>query len=455
MGAPVLEKKKWLIILPILLGLAILIILVKSRSGPEQAPLTEKTRAVRVIEVPSVTVIPRAVGYGNVEPGMVWEAVAEVSGKIIEIHPKLKKGAILGADTVLLRIDPTDYELAIARTETDIQATQAQLAELQVKEANTRASLKIEQETLGLSEKELERKRKLVAKGTVSRSTVEQEERTVLAQKQSVQSHKNSLNLYPVERKLLEAQLARHQAQLASAKLDLERTTLQLPFHGRIAQVNVERTQYVRQGDVLAVADSISVAEVAAQIPMGRMRALVRSQEIFSFANPSTVSLRRALGISAQVWLRGEGFSVKWPARLARLSDTLDPQTRTVGVIVEVDEPYGDIQPGIRPPLLKGLFVDVELRGKPRPDSLVIPRSALHDNEVYVVASENRLEKRVVQVDLVEPAFVSVSKGLQAGERVVISDLIPAIEGMLLSPALDPEALAVLLREAQGEGAPQ
>ncbi|HJO69434.1 MAG TPA: hypothetical protein QF804_07100 [Rhodospirillales bacterium] len=32
---------------------------------------------MRTIKAPSVSVIPRALGYGNVQPGNVWEAVAE------------------------------------------------------------------------------------------------------------------------------------------------------------------------------------------------------------------------------------------------------------------------------------------------------------------------------------------------------------------------------------------
>jgi len=121
-------------------------------------------------------------------------------------------------------------------------------------------------------------------------------------------------------------------------------------------------------------------------------------------------------------------------------------------VIVEVDKPYVDVTPGSRPPLIKGLFVEVHLLGAARPDSLVVPRSALHDNHLYLVNDQNRLVIKKVQVKLYQPEFAIVSNKQEAsndgianhllavGDSIIISDLVPAIEGMLLSPQADQAA---------------
>lgn len=422
-------------------------LLAKGRSSPEQTPVVERTQVVRVIEVPAATVAPQALGYGVVKPAKVWEAVAEVSGQVIEMHPQLKRGSIFLKDTVLARIDPIDYEIAVAQIEADIQSAQAELAELAVKEANTRASLAIEEDALELGERELERNRQLVDKGTISRSAFEEQQRNVLAQRQSVQSQKNAISLFPVERKLLEARLVRNEAQLQRARLDLKRTTISLPFDGRIAELNVERTEYIRQGEVLAVVDGIDVAEIEAQIPIIRMQGLVQPQERLPMElGPGIVE--KVLGLSASVWLKD--LQIQWRGRVTRVSDTIDLQTRTVGVIVEVDDPYRQAQPGIRPPLVKGMFLEVKLRGKPRDDVLVVPRAALHGRQVYVVGNDNRLELRDVDVGLVQADFIVIKTGLRAGEQVIVSDLVPAIEGMALEPVNDPDALDRLLRQAKG-----
>ena len=270
------------------------------------------------------------------------------------------------------------------RWRTDIQGIQAQLAELAVKQTNTSASLAIEQEALGLSEKELERNRSLVKKGTITRSAFEQEQRALLNQRQSVQSLQNTLNLIPAERQLLQAQLARQQAQRQSALLNLERTTITAPFTGRVAQVNVEHTQYVRQGEILVTLDSIDTAEITVRLPIAKLRPLIQpnNQRI---ADLNTETTRQVLGFAAEVRLPGQGLAVNWKARFVRASDAVDTRTRTLGLVVAVDEPYRQAQPGIRPPLVKGMFTEVELRGKPLPDSVVIPRTALHQDQVYIV----------------------------------------------------------------------
>lgn len=438
--------RKWVIIIPILAGIAAIAFLKQNKMKPVQEPIKEQAKLVRVIEAPSVTVTPRAVGHGTAKPARSWEAVSQVKGKILEKHPKLLKGEFLEADTVILRIDPTDYELAIARTEADIQATRAQQQELNAKAANTRASLKIEQAALVLNEKELERKRKLIGKGSVSRSDLETQERSLLGQQQSVQSQRNTLNLIPSQKALLEAQLARHQATLSTARRDLANTEIQIPFTGRIAEVKAEQDQYIREGEVLAIADDLQLAEVEIQIPMDQMSSLIHSGKGSRTLNVASESGRDSLGLTAKVRLEEGGLSATWNARFARFSDTLDPKTRTAGVIIEVEKPYAEVKPGVRPPLLKGLFVAVDLAGKSRPDSLVIPRFALHGRKIYVANKENRLEIRDITIELTQPEFVVIDSGLEPGERVVISDLVPAIEGMLLKTSDDERSLKRLIQ---------
>jgi multidrug efflux pump subunit AcrA (membrane-fusion protein) len=249
----------------------------------------------------------------------------------------------------------------------------------------------------------------------------------------------------------LEAQLARYEAQLASARLDLSRTEVRLPFRARISEVNVEAAQYVRQGASLVKADAIDKAEVEAQIPIARMRGLLSGGPQMDLGSVPPGQLARSLGIQAQVWLRDGGLDVRWDAEFVRMSDTLDPDTRTIGVIVEVDAPYADVQPGVRPPLVKGLFVEVDLRGAPRTDSLVIPRQALHDGKVYLLGADDRLEVRPVQLAQLQPEYAVIAAGLEPGERVLVSDLTPAVEGMVLEGQPDAGVLERLVASAAAE----
>jgi len=443
---------------PVVIGIAVLAWQLAGRKAPEQAEAEESARPVRVIEATAGDFVPRALGYGHVQPGTVWEAVAQVAGKVVYRHPDLERGRLLAADSELLRIDPANYELAVVRIEANLEAVQAELDELEVRRANTESSLEIVRRTLALAEQDLARKRKLLAKKNISQTAVDETESAVLNERRQIQELQNQLNLLPAERRVLEANLALNQAQLEEARLDLERTVIRLPFEARIAEVLAEATQFVSAGQKLAVADSIDVAEVTAQIALNHMRPLVPTGlDLSSLSAEEISALPRRWGFSAEVRLVAGDFAASWDARFDRISDMVDPQTRTLGLVVAVDEPYRSAVPGQRPPLTKNMYVEVEIRGAPQSGRIAVPRVALHRGPdgrdvVYLAGSEDRLEFRPVTLGPMQSDFVIVEDGLEGGERVVVSDLIPAIEGMLLAPRLDKALGEALADQSSGAG---
>jgi len=445
------NRLKPLLIIPaILIGVGVFVVQKKNSSKPVRLPLKERVTAVRIISVPQTTVSPYLTANGNVQPSQVWDAVTQVGGKVIALHPRLKKGALINAGEILLKIDPSDYKLAIAQAKAGIDGAKVQMAQIDVQERNARASLAIERQALKITKDELKRKQKLLARKSLSPTEVEKEQRNVLVQQQHVQTLLNSINLYPVERKRLQAELAKLATQLAAAKLNLGRTIVRMPFNGRIVAVNVEYQQYVGQGKVMVVADGIDKAEVAVQIPMERLANLVHTDAVFNAVDANFAGLGQFLGLSVRVLLRQNNDLVDWDAKIVRVSDALDPRTRTVGVIIEVDKPYARVQPGKRPPLMKGLFVDVELTGRPLIDRIVIPLSALHDQKVYVVDAQNRLRRRNIITGIRGSDYVVVKDGLKPGEQIVLSDPVPAIDGMLLKTIADAQTLKQLLASVRG-----
>ena len=449
--------KRLLIVPPIAIGVAVLAWQLGSGAQPEQGAPLEVTRAVRVIEVEPLTFVPRAIGYGTAQPDQVWEAVAQVGGKITEKHPDLQRGRLVEAGTVILRIDPASYELAVARRQAALDSARAELAELEVRQANTGGSIEIERRALSLAERDLSRAQTLLERGNTSQAVVDQAETTLLERQQRLQELENTLRLIPAERRVLEASIALQEAELEEARLDLERTTIRMPFDGRIAEANVEPTQFVGVGQVLAVADGIDVAEIDAQFPVGHLAPLVRADVDISTLPAGELSgVPNRFGLEAAVRLRTQGIAAAWDARFDRIGEGMDPQTRTMGVIVAVDEPYRKAIPGKRPPLVKDMFVEVELRGRPWEGAIVVPRIATHRNDdgetvLYLADRAGRLEIRPVKLGPVQGDLAVVEAGLEPGEQVVVSDLTPAIAGMRLDARLD-TALALRLRhDADGE----
>lgn len=137
---------------------------------------------------------------------------------------------------------------------------------------------------------------------------------------------------------------------------------------------------------------------------------------------------------------------------MARLREQFDPRTRTLGLVIAVDKPYEKAVPGKRPPLVQGMYCEVELRGSPRSGRVVVPRSSVHEGHVYLVAEDSRLERRAVAADFAQAGFVCLRSGLRGGETLVVSDPVPAIGGMLIEPVLDESTRSRLVAEAVGEG---
>jgi len=439
------ENKRRLLIIPaIALGIAIFMFMSGGKQGAPREEQGEQATPVRFITTQSQEVVPVAVGNGSVSPTRVWSAISQVQGRVVELPSQFRAGMVIQKDQVLLRIDDTDYQLALAQAKATIQATEAQLKHLKSQKKNLNTSLKIEQEVFASAEKEWQRLKKLAKQGTVSTSQLGTQERAYLAQRQQLQNIKNSLELFPSDRSVLQAQLAQQQAQLKQAELNLLRTTLKAPFNARLAEVNVELDQFIRVGEVLAVLDDMDQAEVEAQFPLEHFSQLVQPIDIKAMMARGEMPGPHMLQLKSRVQLDRNGDAISWNANFVRTDAAIDPQTRTVGAVVTVDAPYANAMPPLRPPLVKGMYVSVLLAGPAHVNQIAIPRQALHGDEVYMINSDNRLERRKVELFLHQPGFVTIAAGIAAGEQVVISDLIPAVDGMLLKPLEDEKAAAAL-----------
>lgn len=450
---PAIANRRLLIVPPILLGAAVLFFVVSRRNTPQQEAIPEASRPLLVIDVPQTTVVPRVLGFGNARPGDIWSAISEVKGRVVETHAELTAGSIIHQGEIVIRIDPTEYELQIAQLRAEVAQIEAQQAELKTRQQNFQDSLAIEAESLRLAERELQRLEKLRATDSVTESEFEQTSRTVLSQQQSVQSMRSSLNVLPSQQQALAASMDSRMAALAQAELDLERTTIKAPFDCRLSDVSLEKGQFVSAGQALFDAYGAAVTEVEAQMPIDQLRKLLDGNDVaIDVTSVAMQSIREIFNVQAIVRLRTGDFVVEWQGRFDRIREELDLRTRTIRVVIAVDRPYENVIPGKRPPLAPGMFCEVELRGAPRPGAVVVPRTSVREGAVYLVDEANRLELRPVQVAFSQGGISVIEQGLDGSERLVVSDPTPAIEGMLVEPTIDVEIRTRLVSEAAGEG---
>ena len=435
-------------------GVGFVAFTIATKPAPAQEESTERATAVRIITATTTAVSPAVSGFGLVAPARTFEAIPQVTGTAEYVNPMLKKGDILPEGALLVRLSASDYTLAIAQAKANIRAAEAKLAEIAVSEANLQAAMKIEEDTLALKASDLERVERLFAAGTASQSARDNAKATYLAQQQKLQNLQSSVALLPTQKLVQTEQIAVYRATLATAELNLARTEMRLPFAARVSMVNVEVGQLVRTGVSVASFDGIAAAEIEAQVPAADLLRLFRPKspdEPVIALNPSAMAkVMSGLDLRATVQLKLGETLVEWPASLDRISNTIDPKTGTVGMIVRVDNAYTGAELGRRPPLTKGMFVKATLNARPV-DGIVIPRSALRNGHLMIANTDSRLELRSVTPYLVQGGIALITGGVQDGEKIVVSTPIPLVEGMLLSLHPDTTLMETLAKAGSAE----
>lgn len=421
-------------ILGLIGGVLLLVLAVKLKPSPPLSAQSETARLVEVIPFTLRSVAPTVIGYGRVEPKHQWQSIAEVNGKVIYRHPQLETGQFLEQGTQVLKIDPLEYELKLAQAQANIQSSQAQLTKLTQEQRNLQTSLKIEQQQLGLVEQEYQRKLALKNKGLVSKSDFESQQQALLGQQKIVQDLQSALALIPGDQAVTQAQLKVNQALFDDAQRQLNNTEIILPFDARIAEVNVENSQAVSIGNQLFAAHQLGTVEIKAEVSLQDTHSLIASLSRI----PSQNSLPDVtqFNFSAEVSMRAGNQHYTWPAKVTRIADTINPDQATVGFYLEVEQTYRQLDPHLKPPLSKGMFVTASITGHAR-QQIEIPERALHGDKIYVMDNNQRLIIRSVEVLYRSQAGVVIATQYAQGEQLIINDLIPAIAGMALKAVTD------------------
>ncbi|MDH3636372.1 MAG: HlyD family secretion protein, partial [Gammaproteobacteria bacterium] len=341
-------------------------------------------------------------------------------------------------------IDAEDYALSLKQTQEDLKASRSSLRELEAEQKSTQRSLELAQKNLTVGEAELTRLRDVYQKQLIAKSTLDAEEQKTIQLRQQVEDLQGRMNSYESRRQSIEAQIARAEQEVQNRATILGRTEITLPFDARIGMVSVDQNEFVTVGSALFEAIDLKGVEIRAQLPIESMRKLVSHLENRVPLNRQFVQtggrINESLGLSARVRLVSDLPDAVWEARVLRVSEAIDATRQTLGVVVGIDNPYEKIIPGRRPPLLKGMFTAIDLLA-PEQSAMVIPRKAVHEGRVYIADDDDRLEIRPVEIQLTQGDLVIVRSGIEAGERVVITDLTPVIESMPLEvhPASDVE----------------
>ncbi|ASI89945.1 HlyD family secretion protein [Vibrio mediterranei] len=426
------KNKKLLFFPAFAVGVIALIAAINLRPDVPTKPAGDRSRVVDTMTLEPQMSAPIAIGFGRAEPKVEWKAIAEVTGAVVYKHPNLEKGTVVAAGTEILRIDPLDYELKLSQAIADLKSSETQLARLDQEETNLKQTLSIEINRLQLAENEYQRRVDLNKRGLTSQSDVDTQKQNMLSQKKLVQDIENQLALMPDERGVSQALVKVNQAKVDEAKRSLEKTRIVLPVTMRVSEVDAELNQVVNLQQTMVTAHLNDVMEVEAQLSIHDLQLLSNTLN-WDESQSGNVELNK---LQATVELSSGNLTATWPAKVARVSETVDANQATAGVILEVSQLPSNNGLAGTPVLVNGMFVKATIEGQKQP-SWLVPERALHGDKIYLMNDENRLEMRSVQVSYRRDNQVIITGDLQQGEKVILNDILPAIEGMLVRESID------------------
>lgn len=346
---------------------------------------------------------------GRVRPQRVRLAPI-VTGHVTQLLAR--EGATVTAGELLLVLDDREASAAVADANAAIAQALASRSKLktvsraEAEEAVTQArTRKLD------ADRDLDRIRKLLASGYVSRENYEQAETTAaLADSalRNAESQRQDLEAAGPTTRSVEAALEQARASLALAEARLAYTRIHSPVDGVVLSRSVE------VGD--AVAPSTIIFEIAAS----------SSTELVVEPDERNLSLLR---IDQDAQASAEAFpDDRFDARVRYIAPAVDPRRGTIEVRLVVTDPPAYLRPD--------MTVSVDIEVARRENALIIPlravrRLATDEPSVLVIDGRKALRK-VVEVGIRDAESIEIRAGLDGDEHVIVSSSEPIADGEIV-----------------------
>jgi hypothetical protein len=114
-----------------------------NRPEPKKRPKHSSSPIVDVVPLVPTDAIITIASQGIVRPRLRTELVCQVSGRIVEVADNLRDGAAFQKGDLLVKLESTDYEIAVAAAEAKISKEQLQVAELKLQEKRALSNVAI------------------------------------------------------------------------------------------------------------------------------------------------------------------------------------------------------------------------------------------------------------------------------------------------------------------------
>lgn len=360
-------KRIALIVGIILAAVVLFVLLGQLRPTPPKKERVELDPLVEVLELERMTANFEVRSQGTVRPRTETVVSAEVSGTITWISPKYVAGGVFDRNETLLRIDPTNYEVAQRQAEALVKQRQI----------------------------EYDGASKLRSQGYRAET----------------------------EYASAAAALASAEAELVRAKRNLERTYVRLPYEGIVRSKETDLGQFVNLGTRLGVTFATDFAEVRLPLTDTDLAFVA-----LPAANEMTAA-GAASGPAVELEAVQKGRPATWSGTIVRTEGVVDENSRVTYAVARVEDPYALHHEGTQLPV--GTFVQATIQGTTVDNIVRVPRAVVRgSNQVVFVDKDDKIRVRTVGIARSDAKYIYISEGAAPGDRVVLTALESPINGM-------------------------
>ncbi len=369
-----------LIILFLAIGVMASRFIIKTRPQVKRKTPRKMETLVRAVEVLPCSARVKIKAQGQVVAAREITLQARVSGQVVYLHPDFIPGGVISKGEILLKIEDTDYQLALRQQE----------------------------DTLALAEADLR-----IEEG--SQTVARQEWELITSLTDDIDMSSRDLALRKPQLAKAEAVIKSARTALEKARVDLARTVIRASFN------LIVRAENIDLGSEISTATNIATL---AATDMFWAEISVPAEKLAWFDLPDGEKK------GSPVLIRARQKEL-YAGCILSLAPDLDKDGLMARLLIAIDDPLG-LKNG-RQPLLLGSFVQAEIEGYSLDNVYRIPRSALHENDIVMLVDEdNRLQLQPVTVVWKGLESVFVNKGLKPQSRLVISSVAAPISGMPL-----------------------
>ncbi|RLC02986.1 MAG: hypothetical protein DRH90_12445 [Deltaproteobacteria bacterium] len=416
----------------LLFGLLIMNKLSALKKPPAEAKRTEQALQVEgtIVKTEDVRVI--LTGYGEIKTLNTVSISPEISGRVVDVHPRLDAGEIIPRGATLFKIDSRIYAATLQEANASLQQLKNTVLRLEKQLSLDRKRQKTIGRNRDLAQLEFKRIQQLYEVNDVgTRSSVDRTEQAYNATVDQADLMARTLALYPLQIQEVNSGIEAAKARFAIAEVNLLRCRVTSPFTGRIKNASVEIGQFVTPGQPLVTLADDTLLEI--QISLAAEDA--RQWLLFDHnqSENQTTWFSKPTPVACKLRWTENPETDPWTGILDKVVQ-FNPQTRTLTVAIHIDAKNVQTREHSLFPLVEGMFCIVDVPGKTIQNVVRLPRwSVSFENTVYLATEESRLKTIPVKVIYAEGENVFVSEGLTPGQTVVTTRLSDPLENALLA----------------------